>query len=749
MNIDPLHHDKLLELRSMKDFAAICQFLHMFHPAFALDDFETEDLEQALVDPNALAYLVDLQARMLRALTQDRRISFDNWIKYCQKEFEKRGDQQNPWIEEEAHNYESFSLATKLMILTNLCEWQLDDPDRFRSILKVEDDNAIDWRVDPIGIDAHERIYWLFDGKSLYRENPPPKRTTKKSKPAPPPPPKAAPEPRRGIRRSERGQKAEAPSPVEMELEFEPPPITPGVEWEPVCITRQEWEEFATTFKRSKHPDEKALHSFINNDILPKVLEDMKEKEKEREKLEAVANRKRSSRIVIRELELQEKARLNSIRQQEIQEAAEQRRLEIRERRAEKDRQQQQQIRENRLKEREQRLKDRENAIWEREEKKKQQQAKIAKERENRKKKRLEGGHTKEEDEDETMSRTDDQEEEEEEDWVFDCVCGVFGNNLDDGQLMIACGKCNVWQHVACVKQEDANQGRKVTNWDKVDFICPRCGEKEKKRIARKEKKDEKLRLEAQALANSGAASASAPPAPVKGKPGRKPKVATNGLVLQTHPHASTSLMSPPMVHAHPYQTSPYSGHGQPYHSPPLQPLHVNNPIVGPQYPQHPQQTPPHTGAPQHQQHQSMHQQHSLPSAAPFATPYTPSHPQHPGYTSYTGYPAQSTAPSMHAPVGYNSSMSSNNELNISTNGASGHSSFPLSTPHQQQYPPQLSSTYGQHHVPRPTPPTFATNGHPGHEPSRNGPNLVLKRTSIADENMEDVERPPKMLNQA
>ncbi|KAF9300608.1 hypothetical protein BGZ74_007691 [Mortierella antarctica] len=480
MNIDPIHHAKLLELRSMKDFAAICQFLHMFHPAFALDDFETEDLEQALVDPNALAYLVDLQARMLRALTQDRRISFDNWIKYCQKEFEKRGDQQNPWIEEEAHNYESFSLSTKLMILTNLCEWQLDDPDRFRSILKVEDDNAIDWRVDPIGIDAHERIYWLFD----------------------------APEPRRGTRRSERGQKAEAPSPAELEPEFEPPPITPGVEWEPVCITRQEWEEFATTFKRSKHPDEKALHSFINNDILPKVLEDMKvmsrfesEKEKEREKLEAVANRKRSSRIVIRELELQEKARLNSIRQQEIQEAAEQRRLEIRERRAEKDRQQQQHIRENRLKEREKRLKDRENAIWEREEKKKQQQVKIAKERENRKKKRLEGGHTKEEDEDETMSRTDDQEEEEEEDWVFDCVCGVFGNNLDDGQLMIACGKCNVWQHVACVKQEDANQGRKVTNWDKVDFICPRCVEKEKKRIARKEKKEEKLRLEA--LANS------------------------------------------------------------------------------------------------------------------------------------------------------------------------------------------------------------------------------------------------------
>lgn len=42
MNVDPEYHAKLLELRSLKDFAAVCQFIHMFHPAFALDDFDTE-----------------------------------------------------------------------------------------------------------------------------------------------------------------------------------------------------------------------------------------------------------------------------------------------------------------------------------------------------------------------------------------------------------------------------------------------------------------------------------------------------------------------------------------------------------------------------------------------------------------------------------------------------------------------------------------------------------------------------------
>ncbi|KAF9936497.1 hypothetical protein BGZ67_002266 [Mortierella alpina] len=472
MNVDPIYHTKLLELRSMKDFAAICQFLHLFHPAFALDDFETEDLEQALVDPSSMAYLVDLQARMLRALTQDRHVSFDNWIKYAQREFEKRAEEQNPWLEEDAYNYESFSLATKLLILSNLCEWQLDDPERFRASFKEEEEVAVEW-------------------------NPPPKRITKSTKQAAPPPKvKAAHVARRGTRRSTRGQKEASPE-SEVESDFETPPLTPGVEWEPICITRQEWEEFGNLFRRSKNPYEKALHSLISNDILPKVLGDFAEKEKELEKLEAIANRKRSSRIVIRELELQEKARLESIRQQELQAAAEQRRQELRERRAEKERIAQQQVRDNRLKEREIRLKARENAIWEREEQKKRQQQRIAKEREERKRKRLAGGHEDEHSEDETN------EEAEEEDWFFDCVCGVNGNNLDDGELMIACGKCSVWQHVACLKQEDAEQGRSAKDWENVDFTCARCiaaeQEKARKKAARKEKKEQKLRMEAMA----------------------------------------------------------------------------------------------------------------------------------------------------------------------------------------------------------------------------------------------------------
>ncbi|KAF9080922.1 hypothetical protein BGX23_001509 [Mortierella sp. AD031] len=770
MNVDPLYHAKLLELRSLKDFAAICQFLHMFHPAFALEDFETEDLEQALVDPHAMAYLVDLQARMLRTLTQERRISFDNWIKYAQKEFEKRAQDQNPWLEEDAVNYESFSLATKLFILSSLCEWQLDDPERFRANFKEEEEVAVEWRVDPIGHDAHDRTYWLFDDNRLYRENPPVNDKKSKQTATKAAQQKTAPDNRRGTRRSARGQKVEESEP---EPEFETPPITPGVEWEPVCITQQEWEDFAELFQRSKHPDEKALHNLINDDILPKVLGDFKEKEKEREKLEAIANRKRSSRIVIREFEIQEKARLEALRQQEQQAAAEQRKQELRERRAERERQVQQQVRDNRLKEREERLKARENAIWEREAKKKQQQQRIAKEREDRKKRRLAGGHKDEHSDDEAGHQ-----EEEEEDWVFDCVCGVFGNNLDDGELMIACGKCSVWQHVACLKQEDAAQGKSDTDWESVDFTCSRCITKEKRKVMRKEKKEQKLREEALA-GDSGLSvikepkpkkvpkepkepkTPKAPKEPKKEKAPKEkvpkikspkmPKSHAAPLINGHHPHpsahagASSAMAYSTQPYPHPAQSHPFQSeanyhrdhqHGaaqalQPYYNGHIgsngnqgsAPAHYAYQSPVPQQQHHQYSSPP---PPHHNQHPQQ----------PYQQPYQPPHPSHygsntltPSYQAYLPSPHNS---SMHAPAPQRPHQLGDYSLSQPP-PAQAHSSH-----YSAPYPQDQYKADGPGYSPAQIPPVYV-------QGSVNGP--IHKRVNSADDEMEGVERPSKMMN--
>lgn len=64
---------------------------------------------------------------------------------------------------------------------------------------------------------------------------------------------------------------------------------------------------------------------------------------------------------------------------------------------------------------------------------------------------------------------------EEEDQWIFDCsVCGMHGENLDDGTHSIACERCNIWQHSKChgIKQEQAER-------DDFHFICTDCKRKE------------------------------------------------------------------------------------------------------------------------------------------------------------------------------------------------------------------------------------------------------------------------------
>ena len=64
---------------------------------------------------------------------------------------------------------------------------------------------------------------------------------------------------------------------------------------------------------------------------------------------------------------------------------------------------------------------------------------------------------------------------EEEDRWIFDCsVCGIHGENVDDGTHSIACERCNIWQHSKChgIRIADAER-------DDFHFICTDCIRKE------------------------------------------------------------------------------------------------------------------------------------------------------------------------------------------------------------------------------------------------------------------------------
>ncbi|KAJ3415839.1 hypothetical protein HDV05_003903 [Chytridiales sp. JEL 0842] len=67
--------DALRELRSYWEFAAVSQFLHLFHETFGLNEFETEDLESWMLNETEKEKLVELIVKILRVCTLNRFIT--------------------------------------------------------------------------------------------------------------------------------------------------------------------------------------------------------------------------------------------------------------------------------------------------------------------------------------------------------------------------------------------------------------------------------------------------------------------------------------------------------------------------------------------------------------------------------------------------------------------------------------------------------------------------------------------------
>jgi hypothetical protein len=75
--------------------------------------------------------------------------------------------------------------------------------------------------------------------------------------------------------------------------------------WHVRCITLEDYQEFVARLKKSRDLDEKALYRHLQDDIMPKLIEEEEERARERERREqeylreqAYAARKRSNRLV-------------------------------------------------------------------------------------------------------------------------------------------------------------------------------------------------------------------------------------------------------------------------------------------------------------------------------------------------------------------------------------------------------------------------------------------------------------------
>ncbi|KAG2236889.1 hypothetical protein INT48_002702 [Thamnidium elegans] len=366
-------------------------------------------------------------------------------------------------------------------------KWQLDEPEKFREHLDSEED-AAQWRVDPIGFDKKGSTFWLFDDNRLYKETPKPP-ATKKSKSNKKK--RAAPTARRSSRRNN--------VQAEQELEEESEEEGEWIPWKLVCASKYEWEQFPSKYANSKNLDEQRFYNLLVNDLIPKIIPVLEEHEREIKKQEALLHRKRSSRILFKELEALERS---SSFEPESRSRSSHR---IEQKSLEKEQQEMEnaaKAREARLLERERRIMEREYRALAREKGQSQEPETIINEAEPnttlnlkmvvtekpkkkyKKKEKFDADGNplpKKEKLDEhgnpipkkKRGRKPKQKNPDDENWEFDCICGVSGKNLDDGTPMIACEKCSVWQHIICLQK--SGQIGKSNSLDDINFVCHKC----------------------------------------------------------------------------------------------------------------------------------------------------------------------------------------------------------------------------------------------------------------------------------
>ncbi|KZO96732.1 hypothetical protein CALVIDRAFT_555077, partial [Calocera viscosa TUFC12733] len=248
------------------------------------------------------------------------------------------------------------------------------------------------------------------------------------------------------------------------------------IEWETIAVTLFQWEHIAERFEKSTNKDERALHALLVEDVVPRVLAELKEIERLKRKEELLATRKRSSRLQMKEIEAETKRLEEQRRADDEALNARNKRAEDREKRADAERLE----RERKIREREERALKRE--MWQptlsatpgagsgAEDKQEGEDSSTA---------------VEDADKDKASSKASPaRRPKEEERWELDCeVCGMKGWNVDDGKKMACCEVCGKWQHTACHDAEDIKQGKQKRRWSQVTFKCKECRNKHRREL--------------------------------------------------------------------------------------------------------------------------------------------------------------------------------------------------------------------------------------------------------------------------
>lgn len=437
--------------------------------------------------------LQEIGLALLKFVSSHRGLIPEIFDEYTRRQYVAKAPERNPFgTEEEPAHFKDFDVFTKIKVLQQLSIWTFNNPDRIRERMEEQKDSEQTyWRVEPFGWDSEDRTYIILDDNRLYRTTEPP----------PPPPSKAKPKKNskkaraasRASKRRRVSQAAESEHEEEPEVAEEAKEEAPveddglgGMKWECLAITLDEVNQVIASFAKTKDDNEKILRKRLTDDLLPlleqqeeKRKRKMQQKERELKNLELLAHAKRSSRIASKmehQKEEEERREAERKHQEELKMAKKE---QEKWRKLEKERESRMQTREQRLREREaKRILHEEELANLSEDNKKLETGEAG---------RLSERHLKAEIERKKQALEQLQDDE---DWVFDCICGAYGQ-IDDGTLSIACEKCNVWQHTKCVgvSDEDANN-------EDFHFICKTCIKREKDAEAEKIRREKEAEEE-------------------------------------------------------------------------------------------------------------------------------------------------------------------------------------------------------------------------------------------------------------
>ncbi|KAF8474693.1 hypothetical protein BDZ91DRAFT_788982 [Kalaharituber pfeilii] len=442
------------QVRNCWEFAALGQYLYIFGSSLKIPDtWSIEVLEDELLGQIPEHYIPQIKIALLRNVSSHKGVVDDQFDDYTRRQYLTKKPSANPFGDEE-HPVSFADLPVLTKVLHQLSLWTLIHPEKLREKLDEATDKAqLEWRIEPCGYDSKENVYFLLDDDRLYQ------RTEMKIPSTTRP---AKPKMKTTSRPSKRRRLANGHSKdAEDEQEEEDPEkvMLESMEWRCVCATIEDYQKLIDQWKKSKDINEKNLRTYLIEDVLPALYAAEEEKRKEEAERQrklaleaAVANRKRSSRIdakLARQREIEQKAEEERKRQEELRaarEAAERLERIGRER-------------ESRLAARERRIREREERLLRSQQSSNKDSADDSDNtsRARMSTRRLELEAKKLEEEKERFAS----------EWVFDCICGVHGINFDDGSPQVACDKCEIWQHVACLKLPPGSENK--------EFICDRC----------------------------------------------------------------------------------------------------------------------------------------------------------------------------------------------------------------------------------------------------------------------------------